>query len=387
VTADRGDRRIPKGGPCIREDDIPGLLADFEGILRSGRLTQGEYLHRFEEEFAAYVGVAHAVAMSSGTAPLEIALRHWGVQGAEVIVPTNTFAATVNAVVLAGGRPVLADIDAATLCSGLDQIRPLVKARTRGVIAVHIAGLITADMADMARFCAEGGMFLLEDAAHAHGAAIGGRRAGSLGDAAAFSFYPTKVITCGEGGMLTTDDDELAAFARSFRSHGQAADSRDIVRLGSNYRLPELSAALGLSQLRRLDAFVEERCQLAAIYREQLQAVGGVEMIGTPTDQVNPYYKLPVVLPPGCDREAVAVAMRSQFGVEVGSIYWPPCHLQPAFAGLRQGDGAWPVSEQILSRVISLPLFSGLKAPDVKFVCDALASVVSGRFYRNVTPP
>lgn len=168
MTADRGDRRIPKGGPCIREDDIPGLLADFEGILRSGRLTQGEYLHRFEEEFAAYVGVAHAVAMSSGTAPLEIALRHWGVQGAEVIVPTNTFAATVNAVVLAGGRPVLADIDAATLCSGLDQIRPLVKARTRGVIAVHIA-------------------------------AIGGRRAGSLGDAAAFSFYPTKVITCGEG--------------------------------------------------------------------------------------------------------------------------------------------------------------------------------------------
>ena len=377
MTADQRPRQIPKGGPHIPEDDIAGLLADFEAILRSGRLTQGKYVRRFEEEFAAYVGVAHAVAMSSGTAPLEIAMRHWGVQGAEVIVPTNTFAATVNAVRLAGGRPVLADIAAATLCSSLEQIRHLVNSQTRGVIAVHVAGLITPDIADLARFCAERGLFLLEDAAHAHGATIDGCRAGRLADAAAFSFYPTKVITCGEGGMLTTTDDELAAFARSFRSHGQAADSRDIVRLGSNYRLPELSAALGLRQLRRLEAFIEERRQLADAYREQLNAIPGVEMIRTPIDQINPYYKLPVVLPPGSDREAVAADMRWQFGIEVGSIYWPPCHLHPAFADLRQGGAECPVSEQILARVISLPLFSGLGAADVSFVCEALASVLA----------
>ena len=377
MTADRKQRQIPKGGPHIPEDDIAGLLADFEIILRSGRLTQGEYLRRFEEEFADYVGVSHSVAMSSGTAPLEIALRHWGVRGAEVIVPTNTFAATVNAVMLAGGRPVLADTDATTLCSGLGQIRHLVNSQTRGVIAVHIAGLITADIADMARFCAERGLFLLEDAAHAHGAAIGGCRAGSLADAAGFSFYPTKVITCGEGGMLTTDDDELAGFARSFRSHGQAADSRAIVRLGSNYRLPELSAALGLRQLRGLDAFIDERRQLAEGYREQLVAIPGVEVIRTPADQINPYYKLPVVLPPGSDRETVAAQLRSQFEVEVGSIYWPPCHLQPAFTDLRQSGIGCPVSEQILARVITLPLFPGLELSDVCFVCNALATVLS----------
>ena len=365
--------RIDKGGPSLPAADIDSLLEDFREILRGGRLTQGEYLDRFEREFSGYVGTAHAVGMSSGTAPLEIALRHFGVEGGEVIVPTNTFAATANAVVLAGGTPVFADLDTSTLCSGPAEIEGLLTARTRGVVAVHVAGLIAPGIDAIAAWCRAHSLFLLEDAAHAHGSRIGGRCAGSLADAASFSFYPSKVMTSGEGGMLTTDDPGLAAFARSFRSHGQAADSSSIVRLGSNYRLPELSAALGLSQLRRLDEIIAGRARLADGYRRRLGIRNDIRLIATPEDQVHSHYKFPVVLPPGMPRDRMVAALSSR-GIATGSIYWPPCHLEPYYAG-RAGEirARCPVAEDVLARTLTLPLHAGMSLGDVDRVCDSLA--------------
>ena len=369
--------KVDKGRPSIPEGDIAALLEDFAGILRSGRLTQGDFQWQLEEEFARYVGVRHAVAMSSGTAPLEIALRHFAVGGRDVIVPTNTFIASSNAVLLAGGRPVLADLDPRTLCSGLPQIEPCLTEETAGVVVVHVAGLVVPDIDDIKAWCQERSLFALEDAAHAHGAAIRGRRAGGLGDAAAFSFFPSKVMTSGEGGMLTTDDDELAAFGRSYRSHGQAADSRSLVRLGNNYRLPELSAALGLKQLRRLDAMIAERTALAQRYRDRLAELSGARLVETPDDQVNPYYKLPLVLPPGTSRDVV-VPRLAELGIATGSIYWPPCHLEPYYRdllGTSRGD--FPIAEAILSRTITLPLYAGMAMEDVDTVCQALEELLT----------
>ena len=369
--------KLPKARPSIPAEDIASLLGDFEAILRSGQLTQGEYLQRFEQEFAAYIGVEHAVGLNSGTAPLEIAMRYWQVAGREVIVPTNTFMASANAVLLAGGTPVLADISAASLSSGLPQIRPQITAKTGGVVVVHIGGLILPDVDEIRAFCRERDLFLLEDAAHAHGAAQRGRRAGSLGDAASFSFFPTKVMTCGEGGMLTTDDEGLAAFARSFRSHGVAAEGRDLVRLGTNYRLPELSAALGLRQLGRLDEFVRERNHLARRYRERLQQVPGIGLFPAPADQVHSYYKFPVRLPSGCEGGEVLQTLKEGFGVVGGSLYWPPCHLQPFYRErFGYGEGCFPVAEEVLRRTITLPLFSGLTEREVDYVCTALQNVL-----------
>ena len=369
--------RIDKGGPSLPPADIDGLLEDFGEILRSGRLTQGEFLDRFEREFSEYVGVSHAVGMSSGTAPLETALRHFGVEGGEVIVPTNTFAATANAVILAGGTPVFADLDPSTLCSGPAEIEGLLTARTRGVIAVHVAGLIVPGIDAIAAWCGDNSLFLLEDAAHAHGSRIGGRCAGALADAASFSFYPSKVMTSGEGGMLTTDDSGLAAFARSFRSHGQAADSRCIVRLGSNYRLPELSAALGLSQLRRLDAIVAGRARLAERYRHRLGRRSDIRLIATPENQVHSHYKLPLVLPPGMQRDRMAASLSAR-GIATGSIYWPPCHLEPYYLG-RAGDfpARCPLAEDVLARTLTLPLHAGMSLEDVDRVCDSVVRALA----------
>ena len=366
-------RNLPKARPFIPTEDVDALLDDFAAILRGGQLTRGPYLERFEKGFAASVGVQHAVGLSSGTAPLEIALRYWGVEGGEVIVPTNTFIASANAVLLAGGTPVLADIDATTLSSGLEEIREQVSARTRGVIAVHVAGLVPPDIDGVREFCRERELFLLEDAAHAHGAALRGRQAGSLGDAAGFSFFPTKVITCGEGGMLTTDDAELADFARSFRCHGIATEGLSLVRLGSNFRMPELSAALGLRQLERLEEFVQQRQRLAGLYGEELKEIPDIGLFLAGDDQEHPYYKFPILLPVGCNRDRVLGGLRKEFGVSGGSVYWPPVHLEPFYRErFGYGEGNFPVAEEVLRRTITLPLFVGMDDADIEYVCDAL---------------
>jgi len=368
-------RRLPRAKPHFPEEDVAALLEEFGAILRSGRLTRGPHLDRFEQGFAAAAGVEHAVGLSSGTAPLEIALRFWQVEGKEVIVPTNTFVASANAVLLAGGIPVLADISPVCLSSSYDQIRARLTPRTRGVILVHLAGIIPPEIEAIQQLCREHGLFLLEDAAHAHGASWRGRPAGSLGDAASFSFFPTKVITCGEGGMLTTDDPELADFARSYRCHGLDGQSGELVRLGNNYRLPELSAALGVKQLARLGEFVGERNRLAARYLEQLAEMPGLGLFPPLPEQVHSYYKFPVLLPAGVDRLQVAQSLQEEFGVETGSAYWPPCHHHPLYVH-HFPPSQFPVAEELLPRILTLPLFVGLEDEDLDEVCAALQAVL-----------
>ena len=371
--------RVPQTRPCIPEEDVVALLGDFAQILRSGRLTMGPYLERFEQEFAAYMGVEHAVGMNSGTAALEVALRYWGVEGGEVVVPTNTFIASSNAALLVGSRPVLCDIDPQTLSSGLPQIEAQVGEKTRAVVAVHIAGLIAPDIEAIRSFCRARGLLLLEDAAHAHGASADGQLAGSLGDAAGFSFFPTKPLATGEGGMLSTNDRDLADFARSFRTHGVSAKGRSLERLGHNYRLPELSAALGLRQLARLAEHLAERNRLASRYRRELVRLGcGEVLLPEFAGRVHAYYKFPVRLPAEKRREWVAAKLLERWGVESGSVYWPPCHLTPFYQReLGYGPGDFPVAEEVLSQVVTLPMFPGLSDEDVERACRGLAELLA----------
>ena len=369
---------LHKSRPHLPEQDVPLLLADFEAILRSGVLTMGPFLESFETSFARFAGTRHAVGMNSGTAPMEIALRYWNVAGGEVVMTTNTFMATVHATQLAGARPVLADIDASCLSSTLTQIEPLVNERTRAIVVVHVGGQIVPDVDQIAAFCADRDLPLLEDAAHAHGSGLHGRRAGALGTAASFSFFPTKVMTTGEGGMLTTDDDDLAAYARSYRCHG-IGEGRLLERVGANFRMPELSAAMGVHQLSRLSDTVAQRRVIASWYDEALAPLAG--LVGhTPAPsahETNAYYKYAVLLPPGRDRESTAGRLADS-GVPTGSLYWPPCHLQPsARRSLGTREGMCPVAEDVLWRVLTLPLYIGITRTDVDFVAGELGNILA----------
>jgi perosamine synthetase len=372
-------RKINMADPHFSEDDRKWIHGEIDSIL-DGALSMGPNVHAFEREFAARVGVCHAIAMNSCTSALEAALLSKGVAEREVIIPAETFIATGMAVHLAGGIPVFAEISESTLCLELDDIKRRVTPRTAGVILVHMAGLITPDILEFRQFCDDNGLFLIEDAAHSPGARHGGREAGSFGHAGCFSFFPTKVITAGEGGMLTTDDDGVAAFARSFQHRGRDMQSQieRYVLPARNVRMTETSALLGRVQLSHLDEFLVRRRQVAAIYGRELSGQPELCMILPATLDSSSFWKVPLLLDRSLDRVSITKRMVAA-GVAVDSAYQPALHLQPVFRDLYgTEEGMLPRTEDILSRHLCLPCHPRMTEKDAIYVARTLIDAVSG---------
>jgi perosamine synthetase len=376
VTASPG-RAIMGARPYFHEEDMPEILERLGSVLRGGRLILGPNTKELEESFRRRVGTEHAVCVSSCTAALEITLRFFGVRDREVILPTNTFAAVVNAVVYAGGHPVLAETDPHTFNLDTDDALRRINERTAGIILVHTAGLISPDLDRLRQTCRARNLFLLEDGSHAHGASINGRHAGSLTDAACFSFYPTKIMTTGTGGIITTDESSLAAYARSLRHHGQGTSLEDITNMGSDWCMNELSAVLGIYQLKRLGENVEHRRRVAGWYREQLREIDWIEIPAYSDHVRHAYYKLPVLLAEGIDKHRLQAILLEEEKIEIGSIYDPPCHLQPVFQKkFGWHAGLFPQTERILSRQTCLPMHALISEDDVEGVVAVLKQVV-----------
>ncbi len=294
--------RVPPATCYFPPEDRTWILEQVEDCLATGQLTLGLRGRRLEEEFAAYLGVAHAVAVNSGTSALEISLRALGVMGKEVLVPANTFYATAAAVLAAGARPRFVDCDPETMAISPTAARTAIGPETVGMIVVHIAGMVTPAIGELLAICDASGIFCIEDAAHAHGSAHGGSLAGTFGVAAAFSFYPTKVMAAGEGGMIVTNDDGLAEEARIYRDQGKASFLTNLhTRLGYNWRMSEPHAAMALTQLRRLDEFIDHRQRVAQRYREAMSFLG-LTPIDVPGEAHMNYYKFVAYLPDGVDR-------------------------------------------------------------------------------------
>jgi dTDP-4-amino-4,6-dideoxygalactose transaminase len=363
--------------PVFSDASIAAILGDIRLMLKSGRLTDGPYLEEFERRFAEYNDVAYAVGVSSGTAALDVTLRHFKLAGREVIVPTNTFISTPNAVIFAGGTPVFADMNPDTLCIDVEDAKRRVTGKTAGVVAVHVAGLVCPQINELKEFCHDRGLFLLEDCAHAHGATANGKKSGSFGEAGCFSFYATKVMTSCEGGMIITNDPAIAEDARCLRNCGQNAD-RKMVMLGHNWRLSELASIVGLHQFDCLDEAIARRNQIARIYEELLSDVDGVSLFRVPPSFRHSYYKYPIKLADGIDRLKVASIMKESFGVDTGSVYYPPCHLQPYYIdtfGTRLGD--FPAAEQVLRRVLCLPMHLGVTDEKARYIAESLVASIN----------
>jgi len=380
---------VPPARPTFPVDDRAAIAKLVEESLATGSLTLGPNTERLEEAFASRHQVGHAVAVSSGTAALEIALRGLaapdgsaaGLAGRTVIVPANTFFATAAAVIHAGGVPRFADIDPATFTLSPATVEPVfddLGERCAGIVIVHIGGFVSPDTAALADLCRARGLFLLEDAAHAHGATFAGRAAGSIGDAGAFSFYPTKVITSGEGGIITTADERLRDDARIYRDQGKAGFlGGDHVRLGYAWRMSELHAAVGLVQLARLDEFVAVRRRIARLYDEALAAIPGITPVLAPEGSQPNYYKYLAVLDEGIDRAALKKVLREEHGVGMsGEVYAGPLHRQPIFAGLPAGP--LPVSEDLCARHVCLPVHNDMADTEAEQVIDGLRTVLGG---------
>ena len=376
---------MPAARVVFPASDQAEIAAAVTEMLASGALTLGPHTRGFEAAFAAAhtgprspsPGGPHAVAVASGTAALTIALLALGVRGREVVVPANTFYATAAAVLQAGARPVFADVDAGTFALNATTAAAALTPRTAAVVAVHIGGLISPQIDELRAMCDERGIALVEDAAHAHGAMFDGRFAGSFGAAAAFSFYPTKVVTSGEGGMVVTGSEELAQEARIYRDQGKGAfGANHHVRLGSGWRMSELQAATGLVHLRRMEEFIARRRAVAARYDKALADLDGLQPLAEPPGCRSNIYKYIALLPPGLDRARFKSELAQRFQVYLsGEVYDLPLHRQPVLA--EYAGPALPGAEELAARHICLPVHSDMTDSEVDEVLTAVAAVHS----------
>jgi perosamine synthetase len=375
---------LPYGRQAVDDADIQAVIE----VLRSDWLTTGPKVGEFEEAFAARVGAAYAVSVSSGTAALHAAAFAAGLKaGNEAITTPLTFAATANCVLYQGATPVFADVSGDTLNLDPKQVTTKISPKTRAIIPVDYAGH-PADLTTIVELAQRHGLTVIEDACHALGAENGGRRVGGIADMTVFSFHPVKHITTGEGGMVTTNDPKLAETLRRFRNHGISSDARqrqsagqwhyEMVLLGFNYRLPDIVCALGLQQLSKLDANLARRREIAALYTSAFREIPGV-IPPAVRDDVNPAWHLyPMRLDLErltADRAQVFRALRAEnIGV---NVHYIPVHRHPYYReqfGYKGGE--FPVAEDAYERLISLPMFHSMSDQDVNDVVTAVRKVL-----------
>ncbi|MDD1676655.1 MAG: DegT/DnrJ/EryC1/StrS family aminotransferase [Methanomicrobiales archaeon] len=361
--------RIPIAQPMVGEEEITAVSS----VLRSGMLAQGKKVEELEHRFAAYCGTDHAVAVNSGTAALHAALLAMGVgPGDEVIVPSFTFFATASCVSMCGARPVFADVDADTFNIDPSSVLEAITPSTKAVIGVHLFGQ-PFDVRALSDICVDHRLDLLEDAAQAHGAAYHEKKVGGLGHAACFSFYATKNMITGEGGMVTSDDAQLMDRIRLIINHGQQQKYLH-VRLGYNFRLTDICAAIGLVQLKKLDTMNGARIHNADRLTREITATG----ITTPycaTGNYHVYHQYVVKVgdPFPLTRDALAEHLNRK-GIGTAIHYPIPLHRQPLYAG-ESPEGLCPVSDRLSRSVLSLPVHPLLTEQDLSRISGAIQEV------------
>jgi perosamine synthetase len=299
-----------------------------------------------------------------------------GVEGKDVLVPTNTFFATAAAVIHAGGRPALVDMDPESFGIRPEDAEKCLTPKTAGLIVVHIGGIVSRRIRDLQEFAQKKGIWLIEDAAHAHGSSYDGVKAGSFGIASAFSFYPTKVMTSAEGGMIVTNNDAIAEEARIYRDQGKASFTQNAhIRMGYNWRMSEPHAIIGLRHLERLPEMISDRQKIAGIYDQGLKGLPHLSPVEVPPGGVCNYYKYIVLLKDKRDRKTLKGELRDRYRVSLsGEVYEEPLHKQPVFKPYVSGPLA--VSEDYCARHICPPIFSGMKEEEALQVLRALKEVL-----------
>jgi perosamine synthetase len=378
------DTMLPYGRQWVDEVDVQEVVE----VLRSDWLTTGPKVGEFEQAFADFVGGREAVAVSNGTAALHAAMYAIGIRpDDEVIVPPMTFAASANCVVFQGGTPIFADVDPDTLLLDPAQVEAKITPRTKAIIAVDYTGQ-PCDYDALQTIADRHGLALVADACHALGGSYKGRPVGSLADLSIFSFHPVKHITTGEGGIITTDDPDLAQCMRVFRNHGITSDHRqraeqgswfyEMVDLGYNYRLTDLQCALGMSQLRQLPGWVARRQEIARRYDAAFAEIPGVEPLGVRDDISHAYHLYVIRLDLAqlqVDRARVFAALRAE-GIGI-NVHYIPVHLHPFYQErFGAGPGLCPVAEAAYERLVTLPIFPRMNDQDVDDVIAAVRKVV-----------
>lgn len=358
------DIKVPIAKPIIGEEEIENVVE----VLKSGMIAQGPKVMEFEEKFANWIGAKYGIATNSGTSALHVALLACGIgEGDEVITTPFTFIASGNAIVYTGATPVFADIDLDTYTIDPDSIENLITDKTKAILPVQLYGQ-AADMDKIREIAEKHDLKIIEDAAQAHGAEYNGEKVGTLGDMACFSFYPTKNMTTSEGGMITTNDEELAKKAQMFRAHG-ASERYHHDEIGYNFRMTDIAAAIGLAQLNVIDEFNNKRISNANYLNEQLKDVEGIVTPKSPDNYKHVYHQYTILVEKGNRDDWVEFLTNK--GIGTGIHYPIPLYNQPIYKKLGI-EGDCPLAEKAADNVISLPVHPSLTKEDLDLVVDAV---------------
>ncbi|MEH6841409.1 UDP-4-amino-4,6-dideoxy-N-acetyl-beta-L-altrosamine transaminase, partial [Priestia megaterium] len=374
------EQYLPYGKQSIDDEDIQTVI----NVLKGDFITTGPTINQFEEKVAAYVGAKYAVAFSSGTAALHGACFAAGISdGDEVITTPMTFVASANSILYQGGVPVFSDIDPHTYNIDPESIKQKITSKTKAIIPVHFTGQ-PVELDEILKIAQDYNLIIIEDAAHALGATYKDRKIGSIGDMTMFSFHPVKHITTGEGGIITTNNEAYYQKLLQFRTHGITRDSNKLLKnhgswyyemqtLGYNYRITDFQAALGLSQLQKLDSFISKRKQYVAMYQEELKELPEI-IVPKQLNYVNSSWHLYIIrlnlsLLKVDRREIFQALQKENIGV---NVHYIPVHLQPYYQKLNYQKGICPKTEKLYEEIITLPLFSSMSKKDVNDVIQAV---------------
>jgi len=364
---------IPISKPLIEKEEKRAVLE----VLTSGNLSQGKKVEEFEKSFASYIGTEHAIAINNGTTALHTALLASGIKkGDEIITTPFSFIATANCILYCGAKPKFADIDERTFNISPEKIKQKITTKTKALLIVHIYGL-PCEMESILEICEEHDLLLIEDACQAHGAEYKGKKAGSFGDAACFSFYPSKNMTTGEGGMITTNDKKIAEKARLLREHGAKIRYLHEI-LGYNYRMTDIAAAMGIEQLKKLGMMNDRRRANAEIYNKELKNLKGLSLPFVPSYAKHVFHQYTVRTNKNSKltRDQLAQALKSN-GIATGIHYHLPIHLQPLYKKtLKIRAGAFPASEKAAKEVLSLPVHQSLKEEEVRYIAGKIKEMM-----------
>ncbi|MBA3009493.1 MAG: DegT/DnrJ/EryC1/StrS family aminotransferase [Desulfobacula sp.] len=364
---------IPLFRQYYSKETIVKIKTDIESCLNDSILMFGPRTEDLEKKFAGLIGVKHAISVNSCTTALTICLSYFEIQSRQILVPSASFITSVSSIEFAGGHPVLVDTKSDSLDLNIDDLEKKITPETKGVLWVHLLGHINKEYDRLKNICRKHGLFLLEDAAHALGSEINNMPAGCLGDAACFSFYPTKILSCGSGGMITTNNDDLADYAKQKRLFGWNHEKGLVDTYGNDWFLDEIRCSILLNHMNDLEYILANRKKLADYYTKYLKDCRRIKILMC-DDSVKPsHYQYAVLLNPDIDRDHVIKVFKSKYKIAVKGIY-RPCHEEPVFSHLINKD--LHHTENVLNKSLCLPFYCGLTQNQQDRVISAILSEI-----------
>tara|TARA_B100001057_G_scaffold326701_1_gene326968 strand:- start:1691 stop:2812 length:1122 start_codon:yes stop_codon:yes gene_type:complete len=346
------------------------IIKNIGDIIKSGKLSSGKYVVKLEKNFSKVINSKFSIAVNSGGTGLQIALEALDVKNKDVLVPTQTFVATANAVIRAGGNPIFCDIERKTGCLDPNDIIKKITKKTVGIVFVSMFGIMPKSILEIKKICKKRNFFLMEDAAHAHGASINKIKAGTLGDIAVFSLYATKILTTGEGGIITTNKKNLNDKCLMLRNHGRSLKNSLFEMIGNNFRLSEIQALMGIYQLANLSKSIVHRNQLAKIYNQRLSNENFFEKLEFYKNAKHSFWRYPLYLNNKINRSQLQKNLAKKYKIRITWMYEPLCHLQPIFKNKKKLE--LPIAQKAISQLINLPTHLKVSTSDAKKISDSL---------------